>query len=214
MKSNSVGKIYANFTFHVLNNQTWNFTPQLHASLSDPNSIVPKDLTIIAVPSSINENKSNVAVTYIITAKNDVKGVYALFLHFCGQSPLVVGLNESEVNPAVFNQFFTAVYECPAGGESTPAMNITGYSNIISKTISTNSNNTNNASLVNQLGEIPSSPLKQFKAGIKLSDIKCKENFMLITKHEDSSPACVTSSTAIVLAERGWTTDLQSHPRP
>ena len=211
MKSNSIGKIYANFTFHILDNQTRNLNPEIHTSLYDSNSITSDNLSIIATPRSIIANKSNVDVTYTITAKNDVKGVYALFLYFCGQTPLAIGLNESEVNPAVFNQFFTAVNYCPAGGESTPEMNIIGYSGIISKNIYTNSSNTNNANLVNQLGEIPSSPLKQFRTGIKLSDIKCKEDFMLITKHEDNSPACVTSNTAIALTERGWTIDLQIH---
>src|SRR2546428_8346591 len=211
MRPNSTGNIYANFIFHVLDNRTWTLEPQLHASLTDPNSIIPKDLTIVAVPSSINANKSNVTVTYTITAKNDLKGVYALFLYFCGQFPLVVGLNESKVNPAVFDQFFNAMGSCPAGGESTPEMRIVGYSGIISKTISTNSSNTNNPSLVNQLGEIPSSPLKQFKAGVKLSNIKCKVGFLFITKHEDGSPACVTITTSIMLAERGWTSSVQIH---
>jgi hypothetical protein len=47
-------------------------------------------------------------------------------------------------------------------------------------------------------------PLQQFKSGIKPQDVKCKENFMLVTKASDHSPACVKPVTAQVLFERGW----------
>jgi hypothetical protein len=47
------------------------------------------------------------------------------------------------------------------------------------------------------------SPLKQFKSGISLDDIQCKNNLVLIQKH-DGSPACVTESTNQKLIERGW----------
>lgn len=210
MKTNSTAKIYANFTFPKLNNETWGVSPQILADLYIPGIFPSKNLTATADPNSITANKSNVVVTYTITAKDNIKGVYALFLYYCGLSPLVIGLNESDINAEIFNKFFTAGYMCPGASEFMPKMNIVGYSDMISKTISTDSSNTNNTSLVNQIGEIPSSPLKQFKAGVKLSDIKCRENFMLVTKHDDNSPACVTSNTAIVLAERGWTSSI--HP--
>ncbi|MDE1725422.1 MAG: hypothetical protein KGH76_05960, partial [Thaumarchaeota archaeon] len=64
---------------------------------------------------------------------------------------------------------------------------------------------------VNQLGQLPLSPLKQYKAGVNLSDIKCKVGLLLITKHENNLPACVTPGTAIILAERGWTTYVKIH---
>jgi hypothetical protein len=48
------------------------------------------------------------------------------------------------------------------------------------------------------------SPLKQFKSGISLDDIQCKNNLVLIQKH-DGSPVCVTSETKQKLIERGWT---------
>ncbi|MBI3622560.1 hypothetical protein HY212_00580 [Candidatus Pacearchaeota archaeon] len=149
MKSNSIGQIYANFTFHVLDNHTWNLTPSLHTNLSDPNPIASKNLTIIASPNSITANKSNVSVTFTITAKNDIKGVYSLFLFFCGESPLVVGLDESKVNPAIFNQFFNAQYMCPMMSGATPEMNIAGYYGMISKTISTIPSDTNNVEIQN-----------------------------------------------------------------
>ncbi len=147
MKSNSVGHIYANFTFHVLDNHTWDPMPQLNTNLSDPNPITSKDLTIIASPSSITANKSSVAVTYTITAKNDIKGVYSLFLFFCGESPLVVGLNESEVNPAILDRYFNGNYNCPMMTGATPEMNIVGYSGMISKIISTIPSNTSNVEI-------------------------------------------------------------------
>ena len=54
------------------------------------------------------------------------------------------------------------------------------------------------------------SPLKQFKSGISLDDIQCKDNLVLIQKY-NHSPVCVTPETKIKLVERGWvkTTTLQ-----
>ncbi|MDE1842235.1 MAG: hypothetical protein KGH95_01140 [Thaumarchaeota archaeon] len=213
MKQNSTAKIYANFTFPVLNNETHTLRPQIVTGLTYPNSFA-NGLSITAVPSLLVANKSNVGVTYVIAAKDDTKGVYAISLYWCGLSPLVVGFNDSEISPVIFNEFFTVKYSCPNFSQSTPKMNIIGYSNMIPKIIhaNSNSNNSNNDHLVNQLGQLPESPLKQIKSGVKSSDVKCKKDFILITKHEDGKPACVTISTAIVLAERGWTTSLQIHP--
>ena len=47
------------------------------------------------------------------------------------------------------------------------------------------------------------SPLKQFKSGIEIDDIQCKESLTLLTKH-DGSPACVKPETAEKLIQRGW----------
>lgn len=48
------------------------------------------------------------------------------------------------------------------------------------------------------------SPLKQFESGVAALDVKCKENFMLVTKASDGSPACVTPLTYNKLALQGW----------
>jgi hypothetical protein len=48
------------------------------------------------------------------------------------------------------------------------------------------------------------SPLKQFKSGIPINDVKCNQGLKLIFKSEDSSPACVKPDTAQKLIERGW----------
>lgn len=47
------------------------------------------------------------------------------------------------------------------------------------------------------------SPLKQFKMGVILDKIQCKEHLVLIIKH-DGYPACVKPETKIKLIERGW----------
>ncbi len=48
-------------------------------------------------------------------------------------------------------------------------------------------------------------PLKQFKSGVLIDGINCRESFILIPKH-DGSPACVKPETISKLIERGWTT--------
>ncbi len=47
------------------------------------------------------------------------------------------------------------------------------------------------------------SPLKQFKSGISIDEIQCKESLTIVTKN-DGSPACVTPETAEKLIQRGW----------
>ena len=47
-------------------------------------------------------------------------------------------------------------------------------------------------------------PLKQFKSGITIDDIKCKTGFELIGKRDDGSPACVTSNSFTKLTRWGW----------
>src|SRR3989442_4117425 len=48
------------------------------------------------------------------------------------------------------------------------------------------------------------SPLKQFKSGIAEKDITCRQDFDLLIKIHDNSPACVKPQTAQKLVERGW----------
>lgn len=48
------------------------------------------------------------------------------------------------------------------------------------------------------------SPLKQFKSGILVQDVKCNQGLQLIFKSEDGSPACVKPDTAQKLIEDGW----------
>src|SRR4029077_3520314 len=101
MKTNSTGQIYADYTFRELSNQTWNFMPEILASIHDSNPLAPKDLIITAFPETIMKDKNKTSCTFSIMAKNNVKGVYALSIFSCGLTPLVVDLNESQVNPAI-----------------------------------------------------------------------------------------------------------------
>ena len=221
IKTNSTGKIYANFTFPVINNKTWNLSPGIYPDIHSTELITSKDLNITVNPDSITANKNNVPVTYTITAKNNITGTYALFLYYCGESPMVIGLNESNISSDTFNQFFNARYNCPSMSDSMPEINIVGYSNMISKIIDT-SNNTVKAQTVSpmsnmssllenltsksHLGAIRVSPLQQFKSGIAAHDVTCKQSLGLIFKAEDGSPACVTAQISQVLIARGWGT--------
>jgi len=47
-------------------------------------------------------------------------------------------------------------------------------------------------------------PLKQISLGVIASDVVCKEGLELIIKASTGSPACVSSSTALALVDRGW----------
>jgi len=46
-------------------------------------------------------------------------------------------------------------------------------------------------------------PLKQFKSGISIDEIQCKENLVLIQKYDDS-PACVKPESVPKLVQREW----------
>ncbi|MGI0062820.1 MAG: hypothetical protein ACREBA_10255, partial [Nitrosotalea sp.] len=53
-------------------------------------------------------------------------------------------------------------------------------------------------------------PLEQFRSGTFVQDIKCRQDFQLIMKSEDGTPACVTPNTANILLERGWAEPITS----
>jgi hypothetical protein len=48
------------------------------------------------------------------------------------------------------------------------------------------------------------SPLKQFKAGIPINEIQCKNGLVEAIKNSNNSPACVKLETKIKLIQRGW----------
>ncbi|QLH09225.1 hypothetical protein DSQ19_06885 [Candidatus Nitrosotenuis sp. DW1] len=48
------------------------------------------------------------------------------------------------------------------------------------------------------------SPLQQFKSGISIDKIQCKESLQLVIRASDDSPACVKPETKAKLIERGW----------
>ena len=52
--------------------------------------------------------------------------------------------------------------------------------------------------------EYNTSPLKQFKSGISMDKIQCRDNLQLILKTSNNSPTCVKPETKTKLLERGW----------
>lgn len=48
------------------------------------------------------------------------------------------------------------------------------------------------------------SPLKQFRQGIPISEIKCAEGHQLVVKKSDNTPACVFPTTVSILFQRDW----------
>ena len=58
-------------------------------------------------------------------------------------------------------------------------------------------------------------PLKQFKSGVAIEEIQCRDSFVLVSKH-DGSPACLKELSIPKLIERGWIEDksdsVQSSP--
>ena len=53
------------------------------------------------------------------------------------------------------------------------------------------------------VAQIESAPLKQFKSGVPVGEITCKENLVLIQKH-NGFPACVKPETKSKLMQRDW----------
>jgi len=54
-------------------------------------------------------------------------------------------------------------------------------------------------------------PLKQISAGIIPEDVTCKDDYELVFKSADNSPACVKPETKQRLVERGWATDQENN---
>jgi glucose/arabinose dehydrogenase len=49
-----------------------------------------------------------------------------------------------------------------------------------------------------------SPPLKQLKDGVSPYDIKCSDDYVLVLKQMNNSPACVKPATAAKMIQRGW----------
>ncbi len=67
--------------------------------------------------------------------------------------------------------------------------------------IQTNSSETEKNGLTTQRID---SPLKQFKSGISVEDVQCKDGLQFIMKKENGQFACVKMETANELFNRGW----------
>jgi len=217
MKSNTIGHIYVEYsTGH--HNQTIKLGPMdiYDANLTNHVPLNFTDLSVIPNSTSITLDSNSAIVDYTVTAKNNLNGVYALPVeHFtdrssvvwddplkktirgyskalCYMIPLSIGLNSSQVNQDTLDKFvfFNASENCPvplvdrwyAGSqtiERMPGSYITGV-------------------------KLIDEPLKQYEAGIAAKNVTCKQEYQLIFKSEDSSPACVKPNTAQLLIERSW----------
>lgn len=54
------------------------------------------------------------------------------------------------------------------------------------------------------------SPLMQYKQGITSEKISCKKGLELVLKNSNNSPACIKSSSAKILVDRGWASIISS----
>jgi len=189
MKSNSVAQVVKQYTFQTLSNQTWKVEGIIY-DVNDANTPQNPNLIITANQSYIYLNKTTNTIAYTITAKNNLKGMYAMLPGICGESPFAIGLNESEIDPSLLLYFFKATYSCPAMGPNTPDERIVNMTGIISKEIT--------------IDQGMVSPLKQQDANLPPELVICKQGLQLIIKTEDNSPACVKPETAMKLVERGW----------
>jgi len=53
-------------------------------------------------------------------------------------------------------------------------------------------------------------PLMQYKQGITSEKISCKKGLELVLKNSNNSPACIKSSSAKILVDRGWASIISS----
>ena len=116
MKSNSIAHLHFTWSRTPPQNETINVEKQIYTSFPNIVPVTIPDLTMTTNPSLVNLNDST-QVTYTITAKNNLKGIYAIsrdMVTGCGLVPLVIGLDQSEIDPSILRQFFTATYTCPA----------------------------------------------------------------------------------------------------
>ena len=210
MKSNSVAHIYMKFITSS-HNQTMRATgiDIYDANRMNPNPLNLADLSMVPNRTSITLDNNSTVVDYTITAKNNLKGIYAISLRWCGLSPFVVGLNSSQIDPAILHKFSTAVYNCPAFPliVSEDLIGTSGITTLIAsenQTISSKKVNipTNSSQTQNLTNALP--PLKQFKSVVKAPRIQCKKDFELMIRNGNTGPACVTHESAAKFVERGW----------
>ncbi len=209
MKANSTAKLYAELTFRIVEG-SWTPYPEVYSyPLVNGNYVNVGSITIRAAPNSFAVTQPNVNVTYTIITKNDTRGTFLIFTGAWGYSyPLVVGLNESEVNPKKFYNFqpINCVF-CPSMTTEPPREKVIGYSGLITKIASENSTwiNPTHAST----WQFFPPPLQQMKQGITFDQIKCSSNFnFLLVIREDHTvePSCVKSNTMLRLENQGWMT--------
>jgi len=144
MKPDSPAKLYLNMTF--VPNWSVQIYPFMYKYPEIDNLYGNQSFSIIPAPSSIqNTQQSSYNVTYTISAKSNIAGTFELFTGGCTTSsfiPLVIGLNESQVNPQIYRNFHSGwvSLSCPPNSALFKEIKITSYSGLIPKVASENSN--------------------------------------------------------------------------
>ena len=64
---------------------------------------------------------------------------------------------------------------------------------------------------LNALDVIYHAPLRQIGSGLHVDEVLCKDNLVLILKH-DGAPACIKPETSAKLVDRGWTAPVNEWP--
>ena len=144
MKPDSPAKLYLNMTF--VPNWSVQIYPFIYKYPELDNLGDNQSLSIFSMPSSIqNTQQSSYNVTYTISAKSNIAGTFELYAGGCTNSsfiPLVIGLNESQVNPHIYRNFHSGwvSLSCLPSSVLFNEIKITSYSGLIPKVASENSN--------------------------------------------------------------------------
>lgn len=139
MKADSSAKINIEYTFSDVGN--WTLYPSIYPM---PNSGgTTSSVIAMAIPSFFNvttpQNKYD--VTYVVTPKNNVTGAFEIYTGFCGRYyPIVVGLNQTEVNPKIFENFNNGVnFGCSPYQPDINTEHVVSYLGITPVSLSENS---------------------------------------------------------------------------
>lgn len=158
----------------------------------------------------VNINETGVACSYVALVEKLDSGK-----KYTGTSP-GIGLAYIATEGGTVNATVTFPYE--VRNQTDP--NQSGIWKTISKSFlfTINDNNTLNGITGITFGSSTPSfiiknetPLQQSLHGTAPKDVICNQDFQLVIKSEDGSPACVKPDTAITLVEHGWATNV---PQP
>ncbi len=106
MQTNSTAHIYMQFGSTITDNQT------KYKGIWDVVKNSPSSDVIVTDTPSVMSNGSTI-IDYKITTKENVKGMYGFQLGNCGLDPIIVGLDESEINAPLFVKSFLVALPCP-----------------------------------------------------------------------------------------------------
>jgi hypothetical protein len=159
MKTNSSAKLYLKIKFHEnmvvpLNPIMYTYPEIYNLYYNDTIKVVPTESSVQTTP------PYGINTTETITAKNNITGTFEIFVGGCTNSsfvPLVVGLNESKVDPQIFHNFHSGwvSLSCPPVDAFISQTKIIGYSGLIPKIISENSNTWINPTQSSTIPEFP-----------------------------------------------------------